>query len=129
MLDIDNVNLLNTKEIAEKLGTHIDTVRKYIRENRIKAQTISGQLYVTEENLKEFITAGKSNLIQGELPIVARRMSQRTQITLSILEQILKNISDFRVEERRVSEDVTLVCFFDRGADNLVCEVFVRETK
>lgn len=49
------VKLYTIKEVSELLGIQTQTTSKYIAQRRIKAQTIGGMKYISEENLKEFL--------------------------------------------------------------------------
>jgi excisionase family DNA binding protein len=55
MQNINGINLLEMKDIAEKLKLSLPTVCKYLKEGRIKAQKIGQSWFVTEENLERFI--------------------------------------------------------------------------
>lgn len=49
------VKLYTIKEVSELLGIQSQTTSKYITQGKIKAQTIGGMKYVSEENLKDFL--------------------------------------------------------------------------
>lgn len=49
------LRLLNTKEVSELLKIHQETVRRFIREGRIKAYSVGKQKLVKEEEIKNFI--------------------------------------------------------------------------
>jgi len=52
---IGNVKLYNTKEISELLGLSELSVRKYLREGKIKAKKIGAKWRVTNQDLREYI--------------------------------------------------------------------------
>lgn len=56
MLD---VKLYSVKEVAEILGVSPITLNKYIKEGRMEAKLIGGKRYITEENVKSFLTGNK----------------------------------------------------------------------
>lgn len=49
------LRLLNTKEVSALLKIHPETVRRFIREGRIKAYLVGKQKLVREEEIKNFI--------------------------------------------------------------------------
>ena len=49
------IKLYSTAEVAELLGVCEVSVRKYTQEKRIKATTIGGKRYYSEENIKKFL--------------------------------------------------------------------------
>ena len=49
------LRLLNTKEVSVLLKIHPETVRRFIREGRIKAYRVGRQKLVKEEEVKNFI--------------------------------------------------------------------------
>lgn len=49
------VKLYSTEEVADLLGVTKDSVRKYTSEKRIKATTIGGKKFYSEENIKKFL--------------------------------------------------------------------------
>lgn len=55
MKEVLGVKLYTLAEIGELLGVQRPTVSKYINQGKIKARTIGGLKYVSEENLREFL--------------------------------------------------------------------------
>lgn len=55
MKEVLGVRLYTLKEVGELLGVQAQTASKYIQQGRLKARTIGGSKYVSEENLKEFL--------------------------------------------------------------------------
>ena len=51
------ITLYTLAEVAELLGTQQQTISKYIQQGRIKAQTIGGVKYVSEDKVKDFLQA------------------------------------------------------------------------
>lgn len=49
------VKLYSLAEVGELLGVQRPTTSKYIQQGKLKARTIGGYKYVSEENLKEFL--------------------------------------------------------------------------
>jgi excisionase family DNA binding protein len=57
-----NDELLTTEEIAEELKFHIETVRKWIREKKLKATRINRKEYrVRRSDLDKFLEDRNSN--------------------------------------------------------------------
>lgn len=55
MKELLGVKLYTLTEIGELLGVQRATVSKYIQQDRLKARTIGGQKYVSEEDLRDFL--------------------------------------------------------------------------
>jgi len=52
---IDEIRYFPTQEIAEKLGLHEETIRRYIRTEKLKARKIGSAYHISEEELREFL--------------------------------------------------------------------------
>jgi len=48
-----------TKEVAEMINRDIQTVRKYIREGRLKSLRYGKEYYITEDSVNEFVDGGR----------------------------------------------------------------------
>lgn len=55
MIKFETTTAYDVPEVSERLGLGVDTVRKYLRQGRIKCQKVGRKYYVTEETLKEFL--------------------------------------------------------------------------
>ncbi len=53
---IGNIKMYNTKEVSELLGLSELSVRKYLREGKIKAKKIGAKWYISNQELKEYLT-------------------------------------------------------------------------
>jgi excisionase family DNA binding protein len=53
-----DIELLKVEDIAKVLGTHVITIRRYIRSGKLKAQKVGKSYYVSKENFKDFINGG-----------------------------------------------------------------------
>lgn len=51
MLKIGDMKLCNVEELAELLGVHPKTVRKMIRDGKLKGKKLAKKWYVSEEEL------------------------------------------------------------------------------
>lgn len=55
MIKLEKTTAYDLHEAGEKLGLQYDTVRKYVKNRRIKAQKVGRKYYVTEDTLAEFL--------------------------------------------------------------------------
>jgi len=53
------IELLRVEDIADSLNAHKVTIRRYIREGKLKATKIGKRWYITKERFKEFVNGGK----------------------------------------------------------------------
>lgn len=56
------IKLYTFPEVAELLGVQTASVTRYAKERGLKAQTIGGIRYVSEENLKEFLQSDEKTI-------------------------------------------------------------------
>ena len=55
-ITIKDIKLYTILETAKELKVTPQTIRKYISQDKIKAKKIGRPFYITEDNLKEFLT-------------------------------------------------------------------------
>ena len=55
-----NKNYYTVDEVADKIGVHTKTIRRYIYSGKLSAKKIDGQWRVTEEALDEYMNGGSS---------------------------------------------------------------------
>ncbi len=55
MKEVLGVKLYTIAEVGELLGVQRPTASKYIQQGKLKARTIGGYKYVSEESLKDFL--------------------------------------------------------------------------
>lgn len=55
MKEILGLKLYTLAEVGVMLGIQRPTASKYVQQGRLKARTIGGHKYVSEEDLKEFL--------------------------------------------------------------------------
>ncbi len=55
MKEVLGVKLYSLKEVGELLGVQQQTASKYIQQGKLKARTIGGNKYVSEESIKNFL--------------------------------------------------------------------------
>ena len=56
----EDKELLTTEDIAQYLGYHIETIRLYIREGKLKAIRIGREYRVRREDFEEFLEERKT---------------------------------------------------------------------
>lgn len=54
-IEIEGVVFYTTIEIAKKLGITIQTVRDYIKKDRLKGQRIGKSFLISDQSLKSFL--------------------------------------------------------------------------
>ena len=55
MKEILGIKLYTLAEVGQLLGVQRPTASKYIQQGKLKARTIGGYKYVSEENIKDFL--------------------------------------------------------------------------
>ena len=55
MKEVLGVKLYSLKEVGELLGVQQQTASKYIQQGKLKARTIGGYKYVSEDSIKNFL--------------------------------------------------------------------------
>lgn len=53
------MQVYNLKEVVKLLGLNIQTIRRYIKEGKLKASKIGTHYMVTDEAIKEFLKANE----------------------------------------------------------------------
>lgn len=59
----DEIELMSRKDVAKTLRVHIDTVSKYINENKLESIKMGRRVLIERHSLKKFI---KNNRIEGD---------------------------------------------------------------
>lgn len=55
MKEVLGIKLYTLEEVGLLLGVQRPTASKYIQQGRLRARTIGGHKYVSEENLRDFL--------------------------------------------------------------------------
>lgn len=55
---IGGLTLYSPQEVADRLGVQVTTVRRYLKEGRLKGRKFAGHWYVSEQNLADYFNAG-----------------------------------------------------------------------
>ena len=58
MIEVDGMKAYTVKETAELLHLTIWTIRKYIREGKLKSRKIGPKYYILSDEIKEFVKKG-----------------------------------------------------------------------
>ena len=61
MKEVLGIKLYSVAEVGQMLGVQRPTASKYIQQGKLKARTIGGHKYVSEENLKDFLHNSDQN--------------------------------------------------------------------
>jgi excisionase family DNA binding protein len=56
-ITVGEIKLLTLEEVSEIIGIGPVSIRRWIREGKLKAKKIGPRYYVQEEHLKEFLTS------------------------------------------------------------------------
>lgn len=74
---------LTVEEVAERLNLHVKTVRRYIRDGRLKAKRIGKEYRVTRMDLDAF--AGVSTQPVGDSPSRSRQVTASTVVDVDAI--------------------------------------------
>ena len=53
-IQVGDMKLYDVEELAEMLSVGLPTIRRYLREGRLKGKKLAKRWYVSEESLKEY---------------------------------------------------------------------------
>jgi len=65
-IQVGNMKLYDVEELAEMLGVGLPTIRRYLRERKLKGKKLAKRWYVSEENLKEYFLQPEALPVQPE---------------------------------------------------------------
>ena len=54
-------NLHRIDVVADRLGVHVQTVRKWIRDGRLEATRLGGLVYISDENFDRFVAENSTD--------------------------------------------------------------------
>ena len=57
-IELGNIKIFSISELSKNLNINISTLRKYIKEGKLKSQKLGNKYYITEDNLKHFFNQG-----------------------------------------------------------------------
>ena len=65
-IQVGDMKLYDVEELAEMLSVGLPTIRRYLREGRLKGKKLAKRWYVSEENLKEYFLQPEALPVQPE---------------------------------------------------------------
>lgn len=65
-IQVGDMKLYEVEELAEILGVGLPTIRKYLREGRLKGTKPAKRWYVSEDNLKDYFQPEEVSELQPE---------------------------------------------------------------
>jgi len=57
-IELGNIKIFSISDLSKVLYINISTLRKYIKEGKLKGQKLGNKYYITEDNLKHFFNQG-----------------------------------------------------------------------
>jgi excisionase family DNA binding protein len=76
-MSFDSLNLMSVEQVATALGVHVRTIRRYLREGRLRGTKIGKQYRIAAADLAE-LTGGRSPAIQD--PVRLSRHSEASSV-------------------------------------------------
>ena len=67
MKQIGDIKLYSVKDLHKSLMVNERTIRDWFNKGRLKGRKIGNEWHITEENLKKFLNAEESPIIQESL--------------------------------------------------------------
>ena len=65
-IQVGDMKLYDVEELAEMLSVGLPTIRRYLREGRLKGKKLAKRWYVSEENLKDYFQPEEVSELQSE---------------------------------------------------------------
>ncbi len=65
-IQVGDMKLYDVEELAEMLNVGLPTIRRYLREGKLKGKKLAKRWYVSEENLKEYFQPEEASQLQPE---------------------------------------------------------------
>lgn len=65
-IQVGDMKLYDVEELAEMLDVGLPTIRRYLREGRLKGKKLAKRWYVSEENLKDYFQPEEVSELQSE---------------------------------------------------------------
>ena len=67
MIEIGRIRIFGDAELAQLMGISLVTVKRYLRSGKLRGRKVGGQVYVTEDNLRDFLSCNQeSPLLQAD---------------------------------------------------------------
>lgn len=65
-IQVGDMKLYDVEEVAEMLDVGSPTIRRYLREGKLKGKKLAKRWYVSEENLKDYFLQPEASPVQLE---------------------------------------------------------------
>ena len=65
-IQVGDMKLYDVEEVAEMLDVGSPTIRRYLREGKLKGKKLAKRWYVSEENLKDYFQPEEVSELQSE---------------------------------------------------------------
>jgi excisionase family DNA binding protein len=65
-IQVGEMKLYAVEELAEMLDVGLPTIRRYLREGKLKGKKLAKRWYVSEENLKDYFQPEEVSELQSE---------------------------------------------------------------
>jgi excisionase family DNA binding protein len=65
-IQVGDMKLYDVEELAEMLDVGLPTIRRYLREGKLKGKKLAKRWYVSEENLKDYFQPEEVSELQPE---------------------------------------------------------------
>ena len=65
-IQVGDMKLYDVDELAEMLDVGLPTIRRYLREGKLKGKKLAKRWYVSEENLKDYFQPEEVSELQPE---------------------------------------------------------------
>ena len=65
-IQVADMKLYDVEEVAEMLSVGEPTIRRYLREGKLKGKKLAKRWYVSEENLKDYFQPEEVSELQPE---------------------------------------------------------------
>ena len=65
-IQVGDMKLYDVEEVAEMLDVGSPTIRRYLREGKLKGKKLAKRWYVSEENLKDYFQPEEVSELQPE---------------------------------------------------------------
>ena len=58
MINLESIKMYDLKELSEKIGISVVSLREWIKQGKLKAKKLGVKYYVSEDDLIEFLKKG-----------------------------------------------------------------------
>ena len=65
-IQVGDMKLYDVEELAEMLDVGLPTIRRYLREGKLKGKKLAKRWYVSEESLKDYFQPEEVSELQSE---------------------------------------------------------------